>query len=320
MPDDPFAMDGTWLKCALHTHSTVSDGDLAPEALFAAYDAAGFDVLAITDHWRLTTLASTPSLLALPAAELTYDIERPGMTSDVLVYGIHEIPDDPGGDRRNWMIDEEEHWEQRTFPDLTSAGRFAEAQGAVAYVAHPYWTGMDARPLVDAEHVSGLEVFNASGELECGRGDSSVIWDAALEAGRILHGIATDDTHVARFDIGRAWTMVRAEDRTWEAVVDALRTGRLYCSSGPVLRSVHREGRNVEVACSPCRMLVLQMEREKGCSVVAGDRGRRDGRVIEAGPDGLITHAVLESPWEEPRYMRLKAVDASGYSAWTNPL
>jgi predicted metal-dependent phosphoesterase TrpH len=322
MAANPFEVDGVWLKCALHTHSTVSDGDLAPEALLAEYATAGFDVVAITDHWRLTAVHSSSSLLAVPAAELTCDIERPGMTCDVLVYGLREIPEDPGGDRRNWMTNDEEHWEQRTFPDLTSAGRFAEEQGAVAYLAHPYWTGMDARPLIEAEHIRGVEVYNASGEVECGRGDSSMVWDAALGAGKALFGIATDDTHVAGLDIGRAWTWVHAEDQSVEAVVDALRSGRLYSSSGPTLESVIRQGSSVEVVCSPCRALVLQMEREMGCSVVAGDRGPRNGKVLATSELGLITRAVVEWPWKEPepRYVRLRAIDAEGYSAWTGVL
>jgi predicted metal-dependent phosphoesterase TrpH len=316
----PFEIDGVWLKCALHTHSTESDGDLPPRALAAAYDDAGFDVLAITDHWRLTEIPSTGSLLTIPAAELTYDLGPPGRAADVLVYGLGGIPDDPGGDRRNWLVNEEEHWEQRTFPDLTSAGRFAEEAGGVAYVAHPYWTGMDAASLIGASHVRGVEVFNASGELECGRGDSSMVWDAALEAGVPLFGIATDDTHVAALDIGRGWTWVKAAERSGGAVVEALRAGHLYASAGPLLHSVQRDGRAVEVRCSPCRALVLQMESEKGCSVVAGDRGRRDGRVLATDEEGRITHAVLESPWAEPQYVRLKAVDAQGAAAWTSPL
>ena len=65
--DNPFGMAGSWLKCALHTHSTESDGDLPPQALARQYAAAGFDVLAITDHWRLTRVPSVPSLLMPPA-------------------------------------------------------------------------------------------------------------------------------------------------------------------------------------------------------------------------------------------------------------
>ena len=48
-----FERPGQWLRCALHAHSTVSDGDLSPRALARQYQTAGFDVLAITDHWRL---------------------------------------------------------------------------------------------------------------------------------------------------------------------------------------------------------------------------------------------------------------------------
>lgn len=320
MRADPFDGDGVWLRCALHAHSTESDGDLAPRALMAAYEAAGFDVLAVTDHWRLTSVPSTPALLSLPAAELTADVEKPGMTADVLVYGIEAVPDDPGGDRRNWMVNEEEHWEQRTFASISCAAAYAREQGAVAFVAHPYWTGLDAAPILDAEGVAGLEVYNASGETECGRGDSSMVWDAALERGRTLFGIATDDTHVARLDVGRAWTHVRAADRSPDAVVAALREGRFYASAGPTLHHVHRDGAAIEVRCSPCRAVVLQMEREHGCSVVAGPRGRRDGRILETDGEGLITRAVVESPWAAPRFVRVRAVDAEGQSAWTNAL
>ena len=51
---ETFAREGEWLRCALHAHSTRSDGELAPDALAAHYARAGYDVLAITDHWRRT--------------------------------------------------------------------------------------------------------------------------------------------------------------------------------------------------------------------------------------------------------------------------
>ena len=43
-----------WLRCALHAHTTNSDGELAPELLVRHYEWAGYDVLAITDHWVRT--------------------------------------------------------------------------------------------------------------------------------------------------------------------------------------------------------------------------------------------------------------------------
>ena len=37
-------------KANLHSHSTLSDGKLSPEALIRAYRERGYSVLAITDH------------------------------------------------------------------------------------------------------------------------------------------------------------------------------------------------------------------------------------------------------------------------------
>jgi PHP-associated len=317
---NPFGGGGVWLRCALHAHTTESDGDLPPRALAAAYAAAGYDVLAVTDHWRLTRVPPSGSLLTVPASELSCDLGPEGAVADVLVYGLREIPDDPGGDRRNWIVNEEEHWEQRTFPDLDATGRFAREQGAAAYVAHPYWTGLDGPSLIGSETVHGLEVYNAGCEHESGRGDSSALWDAALEAGRSLHCIAADDAHVAATDIGHASTWVRVEERSPEAVVEALRSGRSYASTGPRLHELRWAGTTVEVACTPCRLLALQMEREKGCALLARDGEQPYGRVLERDGDGLITRAELRSPWPDAAYARLRAVDSAGRSAWTNPL
>lgn len=317
MPN-PFRSPGEWLRCALHAHTTESDGDLPPSALVARYEQAGFDVLAITDHWRVTEEPSVSQLMTIPSAEVTFDLPEAGLTPDVLVYGIREIPDDPGGRRENWFFNEEEHWEQKTFPSLTAAAGFAHDQGGVAYLAHPYWTGLDARCVIEAEHVSGLEVYNASAEHECGRGDSSLVWDAALEAGRGLHAIATDDTHQADLEVGRAWTWVRAAERSCGAVLGALREGLAYASAGPTIVDVHTEHDGVVIACSPCRAVLLQGGRELGSGVVAGEPVRGSGEVLRTSADGLITEAVLRLRTDRPTYQRVRVVDAEGKSAWTN--
>ena len=40
------------LKMGLHTHTTLSDGVKTPEEVLEMYAGAGYDVLAITDHWK----------------------------------------------------------------------------------------------------------------------------------------------------------------------------------------------------------------------------------------------------------------------------
>jgi hypothetical protein len=52
---DPSARDRNRLRCALHTHTTRSDGELAPGKLLRVYRDLGFDVVALTDHDFLMT-------------------------------------------------------------------------------------------------------------------------------------------------------------------------------------------------------------------------------------------------------------------------
>jgi predicted metal-dependent phosphoesterase TrpH len=81
----PFDAPGEWLRCALHAHTTNSDGELAPEFLVRHYDWAGYDVLAITDHWFRTAEASTKTLLVIPSTELNAVV---GDEEDVHVLGL----------------------------------------------------------------------------------------------------------------------------------------------------------------------------------------------------------------------------------------
>lgn len=318
MSVNPFERDGMWLKAQLHAHSTESDGHLPPHHLAYAYDQAGFDVLSITDHWRLTDVPGPRELIMLPGAELTADVAGP-MTADVLVYGLTSIPDDPGGDRSNWMFNAEENWEQRTFASIAAAADWAAGQGAVAVLAHPYWTGLPESAIDQVGRITAVELFNGSAETECGRGDSSMWVDAAFERGHRFGVIAADDSHYPVTDTGRAWTMVKASDRSAEAVLSALADGASYASAGPTLHSVVREGEHIYVHCSPARAVIAQLPREDGLAVVAGGQGQRNGAVLEHDTAGLLTRVRIDLRGGEV-FARVRVVDAAGRSAWTNLL
>ena len=169
--------------------------------------------------------------------------------------------------------------------------------------------------------MAGLEVFNSGAQRDGGRGDSSYLWDLALEAGRPLLGIATDDAHYPMFEIGDAWTMIRAAERSSEAVVAALGAGLTYASTGPVLHDVRRDGDGVEVRSSPCLSIVLQSCYEQGLAVRADHRGRQEhARILERADDGLVVRARFDISGLDVPYLRLVASDASGGAAWTNPI
>jgi hypothetical protein len=315
----PFDREGVWLRAALHTHTARSDGELEPEAHVRHHEWKGFDVCVITDHWTLTKEPSTEHCLVITGAELASD-PGPGMDNDIeiLAIGIEDIPEDPGGNRDGWgPVDA---YEYKTFPSLRSAAASIGAQGGVPFIAHPYWSGMTLETILEAEGVVCLDVWNASSERENARGDSSYVWDLALERGTTLWGFATDDCHYPGFDIGDAWTMVRAAERSQEAVLEALRRGHTYASNGPRILEVARDGDAVEVRCSPARAVTLMSWREHGWSVRADHRGLQDrSRILERDDRGAVVRERFAPPGGLP-YRRLVVEDERGRRAWSNPL
>jgi hypothetical protein len=302
-PSDLFAATGTWLRCALHAHTTRSDGELEPEELVALYERAGFDVLAITDHWVRTDAASTDRLLVIPSSELSCRLPRE-MEGHVLAFGIDEDPLE--------FV--------QTRPDLAEAAAWVGEHGGVAYLAHPYWTGTPASGLALGDGVAGIEVYNTGCELEVGRGLSTVHWDDLLERGVGCFGIAADDSHHAERDSNFAWVWTQVAARSAPAVLEALAGGRFYSSTGPKLEGLEVDEERVEVRCSPCARVTLCTGRKRGTSVSSGPSGYRyGGEILTESDDGEITHARLDRPPRTP-FGRLELVDRYGRKAWTNPL
>ncbi|HEY6962292.1 MAG TPA: CehA/McbA family metallohydrolase [Gaiellaceae bacterium] len=299
----PFDARGTWLKCALHAHTTNSDGELSPDMLVRHYDWAGYDVLAITDHWVRTDEASTSTLLVIPSTELNA-VAGDGHDVHVLALGLDSDPVAPAA-----------------FEPLPDVVRWIEEANGLPFIAHTYWSGLRTEQWWDVEGLLGLEVWNTGCELELGRGDSSLHWDEALELGRALTALATDDSHHPGYDSGFAWTWVRAAERSQAAVLGALRAGAFYGSTGPEIRAVELSDDEVAVECSPAAAVTLYCGRKSGARANAGRLGYPNhSRVVARDDRGLITRAALERPWDGGAYGRVEVLAADGTKAWTNAL
>jgi len=302
----PWTSDGTWLRCALHAHTTRSDGELAPRHLARHYARSSYDVLAITDHWRITDDDSIEDLLVIPSVELNCIL--PGARDGhVLGYGVS-------------APEKELHELAKEHADLETTADWIEAHGGIAYLAHPYWTGVTPGTLELPDNVTGIEVYNAGCELEIGRGLSAVHWDELLEAGHLCPAIATDDSHHPGYDSDLAWTWVKAPERSLTAALSALASGSYYSSTGPRIDDVCLEGETVEVRCSPCRSVTLVSGRATGAAVNVGRLGyRHAGQELECDQNGLVVHARLDVP-PSARHVRIEVIDAAGRKAWANPL
>ncbi len=285
----PFDRSGGFLRGNLHAHTTESDGHVAPDELLRRFRSQGYDFVALTDHHRLTTPASAPDgLVWIPGQECHPGVNALGEAHHILAVGLRRPVDSTRGDSPQACLDE-----------------IREA-GGVAYMAHPYWHGTGSEEILALEGWTGIEVFNATCEVTLCRGDSSVVWDEILSAGRSCSAIAVDDCHRAEVDVFRGWVWVRAERNTREAIMEALREGDYYSSTGPTIQSVVEDDGKLVIRTSPARVISLI---GRGAS----------GSYAQAPPGGSITEAALD-PSRTKGYRRLVVLGADGGTAWTNPV
>ncbi|MBM4034459.1 MAG: hypothetical protein FJ291_22160 [Planctomycetes bacterium] len=287
--DDPFACEGQWMKGNLHTHTTVSDGALAPQARVDAYAARGYDFLALTDHDHLADLR------ALDAQGL------------ILIRGIEVVCANPTGGPGYHLVglDLPEGFALPRSKQIQTVVDAILDHGGQAVIAHPYWTGQNIKDLEVVSGALGIEVFNTTCEVSIGKGTSAVQWDDLLAQGRRVLGLAVDDVHHTTRDAFQAWVMVKAADRSREAIVDALIHGRFYATCGPAIESVALEDNRVVAITSPVARINFI------CNGASGRQVRNE----DGSPLTRAEHKLGGSE----RYVRVECTDQAGRSAWANP-
>jgi hypothetical protein len=298
----PFGRPGRWLRCQLHSHTTNSDGDATPRGLADHYARAGFQVLAITDHWHATSYEH-PAVTVIASSELSAAVPEAELEeAEVLALGVDELPEP-----------------RQEFPGIEQAAAWIAERGGAGFLAHPYWSGLSARHALDAPSLSGIEAYNGGSELFNGNGLSAEFWDAVSHGGRLLPGIACDDCHYPGHDSLLAWTVVRAESRDREPVMTALREGAFYGSTGAEIHDLRVTDIAVEVECSPAESVTLRSGPWDGGRVNADPRRMCwRGEVVSRDSRGLITSARLRLP-ERTGWGRVEVSGPAGGRAWTSP-
>lgn len=291
----PFAKPGRFYKGNLHTHSTRSDGRLSPEAVCAFYRRMGYDFLSLTDHflkqfgWPIvdTRPFDTPDFVTLIGAELHAGQTSAGELWHILANGLPldfapPAPDESG-------------------PALA---RRALDAGAFVTCAHPAWYALSEADVLSLGPVHAIETINGISDDHSDRIDSWAIYETLLAQGHRYTALTTDDAHFnGHDDHGRAWTWVRSEALTPEALLAALKRGDFYSSSGPEIFAVEFSEQQVYIRCSPVHSLFVTGKGAKSAYV----HGR-----------GLIEAELPRSRLGDTPYCRITVRDARGGRAWTN--
>jgi predicted metal-dependent phosphoesterase TrpH len=208
------------LSCDLHVHTSYSkDGESSVEEILRAAEAAGLDVIAITDH---DSIDGAKKALTLPTSVLVIPgIEVSTRQGHLLVLGVTEVI--PAG------------------LDVVETVSIARRMGALLILPHPYhvWRhGVARRKKAGMSVVDAVESFNSR----------YIVGSANKKAARIARRLGKpcvggSDAHNAKF-VGFGRTYVDAE-RNIPAILAAVRAGKVSCGGRKTpLRTYTRQSIN----------------------------------------------------------------------------
>jgi hypothetical protein len=302
-----------WFKGNTHAHTLNSDGDVTPDALVTWYREQRYHFLVITDHNFVTAVEG---LNALHGADQRFLVIRGEEVTDRFVAktgekttekpihlnllgGAGTVPPQGGNSPSDVL--------RRDIDAMQKAG-------GVIQINHPNF-GWALTP-ADLETASGahmIEVYNGHPQVNNVGGGGSpgaeALWDAMLTKGLRVFAAATDDTHNVKQPgvrdagaPGRGWIMVRARQLTPDAILDALRRGDFYASTGVELSDVEATARSVTVTIRPQSFARYTVQ-----FIGSG------GKVLKVVTSNPATYDITGGEG----YVRAKVTDSMGYSAWT---
>ena len=279
-------------KANLHNHTTNSDGRYSPLESMRAYREAGYDILAITDHRKVTVPEKVPQgLLTVPGIELDYML--PGQAVHLLGLGVSsEIAGrwDRGGSPQQGVDD-------------------ILACGGLCVLAHPAWSLNDPATMASLRGVSATEIWNSVSDVpyNAARPDSSSLLDTLWSnyPDSLMTALASDDTHFYGSEFARGWTMIEAESLTVPAVLDAIRRGKTYATQGPDIQRLEVTDSDIRVTCTPADTIIFYSNTPWVSGRAHCEKGQTEAAYTPAKSD---------------RFVRVQIIDSEGRSAWSNPI
>ncbi len=280
---------GQWLKGNLHCHSNRSDGWRTPQGVIDDYAARGYDFLMLSDH----------DILSAPADYAQWNPRGMLLISgnEVSADGVHILHVD--ADR---LVPPHKNRQQVLNAIENSKG--------FAVVAHPNWTkSFDHCPmerLLNWTGYLGMEVFNGLVQSHAGSAYASDKWDLALTSGKRVWAFANDDSHHGTTDTGLGWNVVYAYENSVKGIIDAMRAGRFYASTGVTILDFHVDRESISITTKDAHRIAAVMDNGKRFDVVDAP-----SMTVKLRPDSAYVrfecYGVGERmAWSQPFYAMTK--------------
>ncbi len=319
--------EGSFYKANLHCHTTISDGRKTPEEVKEMYKAAGYSVVAYTDHDVLIPhdelcdenfialngleVAVKPILVSpTPIDSKTCHICMIALKQDNITQPLWNEKYVHIGKSRNYISQvkhskTEPPYEYRyTGEGISEIMRGYRDAGFFVTYNHPTWSQESYPEYINYFGMHAMEMFNGSC-LDLGYDEYNPrVYDDMLKSGKRIFCVGTDDNHNKSSDSFIAFTMINAKSFSYEEITAALLRGDFYASEAPEIHELYYERGRVHIETTPAREITVNCLTRRSSHVYAGE-----GRPI--------TSADIEIP-KDAGYFRITVTDSAGYHATTN--
>ena len=274
---NPYQDSGTWYRGNLHVASARGLGRDLPSDIGRWYASNGYAFLGISDV-NTSTWTSEYSSRSFPGISM---LDASYTFGDVLAINI-------------------DHWLPAS--NLQGAVDWITRDGGLAVLAAPLSIAkpIDQRSLLSMKNLFGIEVYNAR-LASSGQADATALWDRMLSSGQRVYALAGDD--IQSLDdpaAGKAWIEVQAAALDPDYLLNSLKRGAFYASTGAEFTSLSVSGRTISAESTPGSIL-----RFVG----------RGGRLLKltSTPAGSYQVAGDEG------YVRIESIRDDGARAWSQP-
>lgn len=317
-------------KANLHCHSTMSDGVFTPLELKEKYSAAGYDIVAFTDHDILITHndLTDEKFLALNGFEAACDDPKtPEKPTWRHVYTCHMgfislTPDNevfPLGYKSRFYTKLSDEFKELTSYDdkfnieyprahtkeyITQTIKQGHDENYLTIINHPTWSKVNIAQILEMyQGVDGIEMVNSGAEGTGHLDYNPRVYDEMLRAGMDVFCVNADDSHGGPRE-NAGYTVIFAEKLDYPSVANALKNRNFYATYGPEIKELWIEGSTVHVECSAAMRIEFTTGRRRAKAVMAEDK------------TGVCSAEFRLMP--NDKYVRVTVTDFNDRSANTN--
>ena len=132
--------------------------------------------------------------------------------------------------------------------------------------------------------------------------DDITVWDSVLSTGRLMYGVASDDSHRESHQ-GKGWIMVYASSNNQDTIVEAIRRGDFYASTGIIIDTVSYSSTKIYVKSSNGETIKFFGKNGSLITTISGNEATYQIKGDELYVRAEVTNSASKRGWIQPYFV-----------------